>query len=64
MRTIGLQLCILLFIASYSYAQPVVRFDHITYDVPAIGQEAQVEHAFEFVNAGDQELVIDKLDAS
>jgi len=64
MKTVILPLFILLFIASFSSAQPAISFNQITYDFAVIGQEDQVEHVFEFANTGDQELVIDKLLAS
>jgi len=54
----------MLLIASYSYAQPAISFSQLNFDFTTIGQEDQVEHVFEFVNTGDQELVIDKLQAS
>jgi len=41
-----------------------VRFAPEYYDFATIGQEDEVEHVFEFANAGDQELVIDRLHAS
>ena len=59
-----LPVVLLLFLASFSYAQPAIRFDQLDYDFATIGQEDQVEHVFEFANAGDQELVIDRLHAS
>ena len=64
MKTVILQLILLLLIASFSYAQPAISFNQITYDFATIGQEDQVNHVFEFANTGDQELVIDKLHAS
>jgi len=64
MKTVILPLFCLLFISSFSYAQPAISFNHITYDFSTIGQEDHVEHVFEFTNTGDQELVIEKLDAS
>ncbi len=64
MKTVILLLVLLLFIASFSYAQPAISFNHLNYDFATIGQEDQVEHVFEFANLGDQELVIDKLHAS
>jgi hypothetical protein len=54
----------MLFIASYSYAQPAISFSQLNFDFTSIGQNDQVEHVFEFANAGDQELVIEKLQAS
>ena len=59
-----LPVVLLLFLTSFSYAQPAIRFDQLDYDFATIGQEDQVEHVFEFVNTGDQELVIDRLHAS
>lgn len=59
-----MSLCILLSLAASSDAQPAIHFDHSTYDFPEIDQEDQVEHVFAFANAGDRELVIEKLDAS
>ena len=64
MKTIILPLFLLLFIASFSYAQPAISFKQLNYDFATIGQEDQVEHIFEFANTGDQELVLDKLLAS
>ena len=64
MKTAILSLCCMLLIASYSYAQPAISFSQLNFDFTTIGQEDQVEHVFEFVNTGDQELVIDKLQAS
>lgn len=64
MKTVILALFFLLFMASFSYAQPVISFNQIAYDFAVIAQEDQVEHVFEFVNTGDQELVIEKLHAS
>jgi len=63
-KTVILPVVLLLFIASFSFAQPTIRFDQLDYDFATMGQEDQVEHVFEFANTGDQELVIDKLHAS
>ena len=59
-----MSLFLLLFIASSSYAQPLISFNELNYDFATIGEEDQVEHVFKFANTGDQELVIDKLLAS
>jgi len=63
-KPVILTLFFLLFIASSSYAQPAISFDHLNYDLATIGQEDQAEHVFEFANTGDQELVVDRLHAS
>ncbi len=59
-----LQLLFLLSVSSFCYAQPAISFNQVNYDFAAIMQEDQVEHDFEFTNRGDQELLIDKLQAS
>jgi hypothetical protein len=60
----ALLLCCLFLIAATSHAQPAINFSKLNFDFAAIGQKDQVEHVFEFTNAGDQELVIDKVQAS
>ena len=64
MKTLTLLPFLLLFIASFSYAQPAISFRQPNYDFATIGQEDHLEHIFEFANTGDQELVLDKLLAS
>jgi len=64
MKTTILSLCCMLLITTYAYAQPAISFSGLNFDFTRIGQEDQVEHVFEFTNTGDQELVIDKLQAS
>jgi len=63
-KTVILPLFFLLFLASFSCAQPAISFKQLNFDFATIGQEDQVEHIFEFTNAGDQDLVIDRLHAS
>ena len=60
----GLAVCILVLTASCSFAQPVILFNKTAHEFPAIDREDQIDYDFEFANAGDKELVIDKLVAS
>jgi len=64
MKTAILSLLCLILVAATSHAQPAISFSQLNYDFATIGQEDQVEHIFEFTNTGDQELVIDKVQAS
>ena len=45
-------------------AQPSIVFDNERYDFGTVSNVDTIEHIFEFTNAGDQELVIDKLSPS
>ncbi len=62
---IGLPLifCMLL-VSSVSLAQPSIKFDSAEYDFAVISQEDAAEHVFDFTNAGDQELMIEKISPS
>jgi len=53
-----------LFLPAYSYAAPVISFIETVYDFGEIRQGEKVEHVFEFVNNGDQELIIEKVTSS
>lgn len=64
MKTVIIPLVILLFLTSVSYAQPTISFDQNTYDLSAVGQVDTLEQLFDFANTGDQELVINRLEAS
>jgi hypothetical protein len=44
-----------------AYAQPSISFDSQSYDFGQIPQGKAIEHTFEVSNAGDAELVIQKL---
>ncbi len=43
------------------YAQPSIVFDVENRDLGALPDTDLIEYTFEFTNAGDQELVVDKL---
>jgi hypothetical protein len=60
MRKIMLLVFLLLFPA-ISYAQPSVAFDAETYDFGLVTAGETIEHVFQVRNAGDKELIIEKL---
>jgi Protein of unknown function (DUF1573) len=64
MYKILLPVCLLLILPVLSYAAPVIHFDEVGHDFGSIGQHDSIEYVFEFSNAGDQPLVIEKLTAS
>ncbi|TAN39898.1 MAG: DUF1573 domain-containing protein [Nitrospirae bacterium] len=60
---IVLALC-LVFLPAVLHAQPVVSFTELSYNFGTVGQAEKAEHLFEFVNKGDQELIIEKVSSS
>ncbi|MBA4374132.1 MAG: hypothetical protein C0402_14880 [Thermodesulfovibrio sp.] len=64
MRLIAFTLLLLLLITMPAYAQPVIEFVEMKHAFGAVSQETKPEHFFEFVNRGDQELIIQKVSAS
>lgn len=52
---------ILLLFPVNSYSQPSIVFDEEIYDFGKITPGNEIEHTFEFKNAGDQDLRIEKL---
>jgi hypothetical protein len=64
MRTLILATLLFMFIPSLAGAQPAISFSQPNYDFTSVERRDKVEHAFEFSNTGDQELVIEKLTAS
>ncbi len=64
MRKIILFMILMIFLPSISYAQPAIEFDSESYHAKAVTQGAIVEHDFEFTNAGDEALVIEKVTSS
>ncbi len=48
-------------VAATSYALPSLRIDKPQHDFGTVTQEDKVEHFFEIENAGDSDLVIEKL---
>ncbi len=54
----------LLLTYSFSYAQPVVRFIQLDQDFGTVSDMDTIEHVFEFSNAGDSDLVVEKVVAT
>jgi hypothetical protein len=55
---------LMLFLPAVLHAQPVIHFQEISHSFGTISQADKAEHIFEFVNKGDQELVIEKVTSS
>jgi hypothetical protein len=47
-----------------SLSAPAIGFDHLKFDMGEVKNDDIVEHVFEFINNGDEELIIKKLLAS
>ncbi len=47
-----------------SHAQPVARFAQVEQDFGTVADKDMIEHVFEFTNAGDSDLVIEKVVAT
>ncbi len=47
-----------------SQASPAISFGETTIDFGEVTQGQRVEHVFEFVNSGDEDLVIEKVTGS
>jgi hypothetical protein len=60
MRKIVLIAFLLLFPA-ISHAQPSIAFDAETHDFGTVTAGETIEHVFQVRNAGDKELIIEKL---
>ncbi len=60
MRKIVLLAFLLLFPA-ISHAQPSIAFDAETHDFGTVTAGETIEHVFQVRNAGDKELIIEKL---
>jgi hypothetical protein len=63
MRKIFLLIFLFLFPA-VSYSQPSITFDTEDYDFGTVIQGDTLEHAFNFTNTGNEDLVIKKVSAS
>jgi hypothetical protein len=60
MRSLVILFCVLLF-PVISYAQPMIVFDAETKDYGKVTAGELIEQVFDVRNAGDQELIIEKL---
>ncbi len=56
MKTIILAL--LLILPALAYAEPSIQFESQTHDFGEVQQGVQLEHTFEFENAGTEDLII------
>lgn len=61
MKKIFILAIILLLYPVISYSQPSIVFDEEIYDFGKITPRDEIGHTFEFKNAGDQDLRIEKL---
>lgn len=64
MRLKAIITLILLLIPGLSYAFPAIDFPELKHAFGTVGQEGKIEHFFEFLNGGDQDLIIEKVTAS
>jgi len=55
---------IILLLPVISYAQSSIAFDSEEHDFGTVAPVDTIEHVFEFTNAGDQDLLIEKLGSS
>jgi len=51
----------LLLLPAVSFSQPSIVFNAETYDFGTVTQTDKIEHAFDFKNNGNEELVIERL---
>lgn len=54
-------LAFLFLFPAISYSQPSIVFDKERHDFGTVAQGDIIEHTFDFTNAGDEELIIEKL---
>ena len=64
MKKIIFLMTIILLLPVLSYAQPSIAFDSEEHDFGTVAPVETIEHVFEFTNAGDQDLLIQKLGSS
>jgi hypothetical protein len=63
MKRIGLFIFMML-VPAICFSQPSIVFDSEEYDLGEISQGDPMEYRFDFSNAGDQNLIIEKLKSS
>jgi len=61
MRKIVLLLALLFLFPAIAHAQPSIIFDEEIHDFGTVTAGETIEHAFQIRNAGDRELIIEKL---
>lgn len=52
---------LILFLPVLLYAQPSIEFNKETHDFGNVKQGDIIEHIFDFVNTGDEDLIINKI---
>lgn len=51
----------LLVVPALSFSQPSVHFKRVIHDFGTVEPDDAIQHLFEFSNAGDQDLIIEKI---
>ena len=64
MKRIFLATVFIFLTQAISHAQPVARFAQVDQDFGSVSDKDTVQHVFEFSNAGDEDLVIEKVVAT
>ncbi len=64
MKRIAFAAMFILFAQAISYAEPVARFVQIDQDLGTVSDVDKVDHVFEVSNAGDSDLLIEKVVAT
>lgn len=54
---------LLLIVPALAFAQPSITFEEESYDFGIVKRDEPLEHTFEVLNSGIDELVITRLDA-
>ncbi len=54
---------VLVLIPALAFAQPSITFEEETHDFGLVKKERPLEHTFEVLNSGTDELIITRLDA-
>jgi len=54
-------LAFLFLFPAVSYSQPSLVFDTVNHDFGTVTQNNIIEYTFDFMNEGDEELIIEKL---
>lgn len=54
-------LAFLFLFPAVSYSQPSIVFDTVNHDFGTVTQNDIIEYTFDFTNAGDEDLIIEKL---
>lgn len=55
---------IMIMVPALAHAGPSIFFPELKYSFGSVSQQEKAEHYFEFLNKGDQDLVVEKVSAS